>query len=199
MLREAMGEGRLTVEELDERLALAYSTRTLAELEALTVDLTVPTREHATTSTQGITIRDGASGGTRRVLSIMGGHEHKGRWRIARKCTVINIMGGSELDLTSAELSGRETTISVLALMGGCEIRLPTGLDVQVSKLGIMGGNDIKLGDVHPAPGAPAIRIRLLSIMGGCSVVEGPKKTREQRRLEKEQRRLEKEQRRLER
>jgi hypothetical protein len=201
-LKRAAGEGRLDVDELDERLALVYSKRTLAELEALAADVVVvPTRaeSHAASSTHGVVVRDGAPGGTRRVLSIMGGHEHKGRWRIARKCTVINIMGGTELDLTKAELSGDETRIGVLALMGGCEIRVPEGLDVQVSKLGIMGGNDVKLSDAQPQPGAPVIHIRLLSIMGGCSVIEGPKKTREQRRLQQQQRRAEKEQRRLER
>lgn len=177
LLRRATGDGRLDIDELDERLALVYSSRTVAELEALTADVQVPATTYPAMSSHGVVVRDGAPGGTRRVLSIMGGHEHTGRWRIAPRCSVINIMGGSEIDLTTAELSSRETTISVLALMGGCEIFVPEGVDVQVSKLGIMGGNEIKLGDTAPAPGGPTIHIRLLSIMGGCSVAVGPKKT----------------------
>ena len=60
-----------------------------------------------------------------------------------------------------------------------------------VSKLGIMGGNDVKLSD-RPAPvGAPVIRIRLISIMGGSSVRQGRKKTRAERKREKELRRAE--------
>ena len=34
----------------------------------------------------------------------MGGNDRKGRWRVAKHCKVINIMGGSDLDLNQAEL-----------------------------------------------------------------------------------------------
>ena len=42
LLRHAAGEGRLTLEELDERLTLAYATRTQRELARLTADVVVP-------------------------------------------------------------------------------------------------------------------------------------------------------------
>jgi hypothetical protein len=42
VLREAAGEGRLTVEELDERTALAYAARTVGDLRELLDDLRVP-------------------------------------------------------------------------------------------------------------------------------------------------------------
>jgi hypothetical protein len=38
-LRRAVGEGRLTMDEFDERAAVAYAARTLGELEDLTADL----------------------------------------------------------------------------------------------------------------------------------------------------------------
>src|SRR6185503_4905719 len=38
-LRDAAGEGRLTVEELDERIDAAYAARTRDELDPLTADL----------------------------------------------------------------------------------------------------------------------------------------------------------------
>ena len=41
-LRDAHGEGRLTVDELDERVALAYGARTRGELLELLDDLVVP-------------------------------------------------------------------------------------------------------------------------------------------------------------
>ena len=77
VLRKAAGEGRIDVEELDERLQLAYTTRTLAELESLTADVIVP--EPATTATpvttpQGVVVRPG-EGGTSMIASIMSGHE----------------------------------------------------------------------------------------------------------------------------
>jgi hypothetical protein len=41
-LRDAAGAGRLDPEELDERLTVAYSARTYADLEGLTRDLPAP-------------------------------------------------------------------------------------------------------------------------------------------------------------
>lgn len=54
-----------------------------------------------------------------------------------------------------------------------------------------MGGNDVHLGD-HVAPaGAPQLRIRLVSVMGGSSVRRGPRRTRADRRRERELRKAE--------
>ena len=42
MLRDAAGEGRLTLAELDERLDAVYAAKTYADLEPLTRDLPAP-------------------------------------------------------------------------------------------------------------------------------------------------------------
>lgn len=39
MLRDAAGQGRITFDELDERLGVAYAAKTYADLEAVTSDL----------------------------------------------------------------------------------------------------------------------------------------------------------------
>ena len=66
--------------------------------------------------------------------------------------------------------------------MGGGEIRVPHGVEVQVSQFAFMGGNDVELGDDTPPPTGPVIRVRLVSIMGGASVRRGAKQTKAQRR-----------------
>jgi len=187
ILRQAGGDGRLDVEELDERLQRAYATKTVAELRPLIADLT-PAEAVATQPASGVTVRPG-EGGTGTILSIMGGNDRQGRWRVAKHCTVINIMGGSDLDLNQAELADRQVTITVFSLMGGSEIYVPRGVDVQVTKLGLMGGNDVELDDEPAALGAPVIRLRLLSIMGGTDVKQGPKLSRAERKRQKELRR----------
>ncbi len=50
VLHEAAGEGRLTLDELEERLAAAYAARYRHELPALTADLPATTREDAARS-----------------------------------------------------------------------------------------------------------------------------------------------------
>jgi len=120
------------------------------------------------------------------VMSIMSGDERRGRWRIAPRCTVINVMGGSDLDLCDVELSDRVTRLNVFSLMGGGQIRVPHGVEVQVTKLGLMGGNDVRLGDEVSPAGGPVIRIRLVSIMGGCSIRRGRRLSRAERRRQQE-------------
>ena len=48
-----------------------------------------------------------------------------------------------------------------------------------------MGGHDVKLSEEVPPPGAPVIRLRMLSIMGGGDVRQGRKLTKAERRLQK--------------
>lgn len=181
ILRRAAGDGRIDVDELDQRLPLVYSTRTKAELDRLTADVVAA----PTSAPTGVQVRPG-EGGTRWVISIMSGQDRAGRWRIARRCFVFNLMGGADLDLTQAELSDDMTAITAVSIMGGGDIRVPDGVDVRVSKFAIMGGNDVRLSEPTVAPGAPVIHLRLLSIMGGMNVRQGRKRSRAEKRRERE-------------
>ncbi|HJS93089.1 MAG TPA: hypothetical protein VJ741_02425 [Solirubrobacteraceae bacterium] len=95
---------------------------------------------------------------------------------------MLSIMGGSTLDLNDAELSDRVTEINVYSLMGGSEIRVLDGANVQVSEFAFMGGNDVRIGAEVAPVGAPTIRIRLVAIMGGSEVRRGRKLSKAERR-----------------
>jgi hypothetical protein len=184
LLRHAAGEGRLTMEELDERLHQAFAARDRAELERLVADV-VPRGAgelHPPGAPAGrVVVREG-EGGTRWLLSIMSGRDRRGRWRLAERCVNVNVWGGSDLDLTQAELSARSSVLWVVSIMGGAEIRVPEGLNVEVSELAIMGGNDVRLGDALPDPGGPVLHVRMFTLMGGADVRRGPKRRRGGRR-----------------
>jgi hypothetical protein len=177
LLRRAAGEGRLTIEELDERLDIVYETRTQRELDALTVDV-VARDEPA--STNRMPVRTGE--GSNWVVSVMSGHDRKGRWRVGRHLKVISVMGGSSIDLNDAELTSDVTEITVFSLMGGSDIRVPDGLNVEISDFAFMGGNDAKIGEYLPDPGGPLVKIRMISIMGGSDVKRGRKLSRSERK-----------------
>ncbi len=100
-----------------------------------------------------------------------------------------NFWGGSEIDLNDAVLSTQHTEIRVISIMGGADVYVPEGLDVQVSQFALMGGNDVKLGRGRPVPGGPTVHLRLFSLMGGSDVKRGRKLSRRERRELKEQRR----------
>jgi len=180
LLRRAAGDGRLTVDELDERLTLAYEARTRAQLERLVADVVVP----GDPAPARMPVRRG-EGGTRWLVSIMSGHDRKGHWRVGRDLKVINIMGGSDLDLNDAELADDVVEITVFSLMGGGSIRVPEGLNVELSEFAFMGGNDAALGEARPDPGGPLLRLRLISIMGGSDVKRGRRLSRAERKRRK--------------
>ena len=174
VLRQAAGNGQLEIDELGERLEQTYGARTRGELETLTADLD---RAEAAPSTGSFVVRRGA-GGARWLLAIMGGCERKGRWRLAERSTALNVMGGSDLDLSQVELAADSVQLTVISIMGGSEIRVPEGLRVEVSDVAFMGGNDVDIGDDHAAADAPVLRLRLFSLMGGSDVRRGPRPPR---------------------
>ncbi len=183
-LGRAAGDGRLDVEELEERLQLAYAARTHSELERLLADVGgAIAGDLAQAPVPAPRTRVGPAGvdGTSWIVSIMGGNQRTGRWRVAERCNVVNFMGGAELDLHDVELSDHVTVVNVYTLMGGFEIRVPDGVDVQISKFAFMGGHEVKLGSEPPPPGAPVIRIRLWTMMGGGEVRRGRKRDRRDR------------------
>lgn len=182
LLRAAAGEGRLSVEELDERLAGAYASTTRRELEALVADVVPGPAGQAldAPASRRVAVRRG-EGGSRWIVAVMGGNDRTGRWRLARRCTVLNVMGGSDLDLNDVELADDHVTLTVISIMGGSDIYVPPGLHVEVSRFALMGGNDVDLGDDRPDPSAPVLRVRALSIMGGTDVRRGRRRRRAER------------------
>jgi hypothetical protein len=190
LLRRAAGEGRLTMDELDERLTTVYESRTHNELQRLVADVIVPGgHAHATSPVAAsgqarMPVRKG-EGGAGWLVSVMSGRERKGRWRVGPHLKVINFMGGSDLDFNDAELADDVVQLTVVAFMGGADIRVPDGLNVELSEFAFMGGNGADLGNEQPDPGGPTLRIRLISIMGGIDVKRGPKLTRAERKARK--------------
>jgi hypothetical protein len=182
-LRRAAGEGRLTMEELEERLHATYAARTHRELEGLTADVVVS--DQTGPASRRMPVRAGDDG-AHWLVSVMSERQRKKRWRVDRRCRVVNVMSGSDLDLNDAELAAHEVEMSVFCLMGGAEIRVPEGLNVEVSEFALMGGNDVHLGDEQPDPGGPVLRLRLIAVMGGADVKRGRKLSRRERLRQRE-------------
>jgi hypothetical protein len=78
--------------------------------------------------------------------------------------------GGSDLGLEHVELSDERSELRVHAFMGGANIRVPVGMNLDVSEFAFMGGNGVDVGDPRPHPGGPVLRVRLFSFMGGTDV-----------------------------
>jgi hypothetical protein len=166
-LSQHAATGRLTLDELEQRIGLAYGAKTRGDLAKLTADLP----EAAATP-------DLRRKPTRWVVSVMGGAEKHGRWRISDRLTSIAFMGGNDIDLRHAEIDADEVTIVAVAVMGGMDIFVPDTVDVHVGGFALMGGNGERGSTRAPRPGAPRIRILAFSLMGGIDVWRLPEEAR---------------------
>jgi DUF1707 SHOCT-like domain len=171
LLRRAAAEGRITFDELDERVSRAYTAKTFADLQALTSDLPGPgvsAPAPATRSYQPPEVPAGTPAPSVSV-AIMSGAKRAGPWPVPPAYTAVAIMGGVELDLRHASFTAAEVTIQAFCLMGGVSITVPEDVAVDVSGIGFMGGFDHQASGPG-APGAPRVRVVGFAMMGGVEV-----------------------------
>ena len=165
-LREAAAEGRLSFEELAACVERVYEAQTQSELEPLTKDVPAAAPPPLRPA-KGL------------ILGILGGGDRSGRWRVPPRLTVVNVMGGADLDLREAVLEAPEIEITVWSLMGGSDITVPEGVHVEFEDFALLGGNDLKVPGRPLPPGAPTVRVRAYSLLGGTDVrTKGPRRRR---------------------
>ena len=159
-LREHHVAGRLTLEELAARVDQAYAARTTAELDAALSELPAAPAPEARPERK--------AGGT--IVAIMSGAARGGRWRVPSHLRVVAIMGGCELDFRQAVMESDVVDVTITAVMGGVEIVVPEGVEVDVSGFSLMGGVSQRGRDVPHRPGAPLLRVHAFALMGGIDV-----------------------------
>ncbi|MGW3951405.1 DUF1707 SHOCT-like domain-containing protein [Streptomyces sp. NPDC004752] len=207
VLRDALAEGRLDMEEFDQRLDATYKARTYGELAPITRDL--PTAG-AVASPPAVSLNKepapdgswagrivGGEGSSSWAVAVMSGFQRKGRWTMPRRFTGFAFWGGGEIDLREADFADREVVINCIAIMGGMQVVVPPGVEVVVRGIGIMGGFDHREEGVPAEPGAPRVIVTGLAFWGGVGVER--KITRAARQRLKEERRQQRLDRRAER
>ncbi|KRF36760.1 DUF1707 SHOCT-like domain-containing protein [Nocardioides sp. Soil805] len=175
VLREAAGEGRLDLDELDERLEMTFEAKTYADLVPITADLHVVQPAPPTASPApragGVPAVGHASS-----IAIMGDCKRRGVWQVPVNHAAFALMGSITLDLREALLAGPEVTINASAIMGDVKILIPAHVHAVVDGTPIMGdygqGKDKVAADLGPA--SPTVRVRGLALMGSVQVVRLP-------------------------
>ena len=176
LLSTAYAEGRLNREEHDERVDQLMRAKTFDDLVLITRDLVVigspnPVARQTNGSFTIDTARQNPE--TDKMIAIFGGVNRKGRWRARRNIQALALFGGMDLDLRDAIFEAPLVEISGFWCFGGLDIKVPEGIEVQDQTAGIFGGTDVRdIGD--PAPGAPTLVIKGVTLFGGVSV-RGPK------------------------
>jgi len=175
VLREAAGEGRIDLEELDERLELAFGAKTYADLVPITADLHLPAHPPAAAPVRRMPAGVPAVGHNSSV-AIMGETKRQGVWSVPEHHSAFALMGSVVIDLRQAQLSARETHINASSIMGEVKIIVPAHMHVVVDGTPIMG--DYTQGkDKVPAevgPDSPTVRVRGMALMGSVNVQRLP-------------------------
>ena len=204
VLREAAGEGRLSMTELDERLDAVYEAKTYAELEPIIRDL-----PHAAIAPDAVAVRASPPAGTVEpagtierpaakpasgsAIAVMSGFSRKGAWVVPADFTAVVVMGGGELDLRDAQFSAPVVNIHATAIMGGIAIIVPEDAEVQVTGVGLLGA--FEHGPTGAGrPGGPKIHIGGVAFWGAVDVRSKPYEStgaRKRRELQAERTELE--------
>ncbi|WP_248837931.1 DUF1707 SHOCT-like domain-containing protein [Frankia sp. AgKG'84/4] len=196
VLRDALAEGRLTFAEFDERVGAAYAARTRDDFAALTADLPVQPALGAamTPVVPAVTVAPGpgpgpvagaeaqpVAGPTQPVraevdltVAVLSGHERRGRWRPGRHTKAVAVLGGCTLDLREIAFPTEPITITAVAVLGGIEIIVPEGVDVEVTGTSVLGGRSVRIAAVPQRPTTPVVRVRGVAVLGGIDVRSEP-------------------------
>lgn len=188
LLRDAAAEGRLSMDELEERLDGVFAAKTYAELEPYTRDLPVGAGgpQPAPAPARHPEQRIGGTPAHSVSVAIMSGATRKGPWVVPPAYTAVAFCGGVELDLRDARFATTEVVIRAFAMMGGIEITVSDDVDVSVVGVGIMGGFEDTASTGRTDANRPLVRVTGLAFWGGVSVKRKPRKQKQQPAIEKD-------------
>lgn len=187
-LREAAGEGRLTLSELEERLDATFKARTYGDLQPITHDLPqgpypIPGNSTGQAPSQPYhqpARRQPASpagGRSERITTVLGDERRDGRWEVPVRLEVTCFLGEVRLDFTEAIVRHKDIVIQIGTVLGSVTLIVPDGIDVRLEPgATVLGDRKHRLtGPV--TPGAPIYWVRGFVVLGEITV-RPPRKRR---------------------
>ncbi|MDN5920450.1 MAG: DUF1707 domain-containing protein [Pseudonocardia sp.] len=170
-LHTALGEGRITLLELEERLDAVYAATTFAQLEPPLADLPGPGPAPAGAPA---TTRGPAPAERLHLRTEMGTVRREGDWPVPAALVLTTHMGSIHLDLSTARTVPARVEVEVSLGMGSATVVLPHGATADVD--GVRGSWGTVKSKV-PASGAGAApHIVFTGKVGmGSLTVRGPR------------------------
>ncbi len=163
VLRDATADGRLDLEEFEERSSLVHEARVLGDLPGVTADLLPAEQQPIRLDPQP-------------ALGVFGAVERKGRWVAYPNEHVVAFVGRVEMDMREALLMHNHHRMTVTAILGRVEIDVPEGVEVRLKGWSFLGrrGTTARRSDMsHP----PVLEIDGFSLFGVVRV-RAPKRRR---------------------
>lgn len=158
-LVRACSGGQVTLDEFSRRTDVALSAQSRTDLVAATADLFVAA----------------APGRVKHHWFVpFGNRVRRGRFVLPEHTSGVVLAGEINLDLRGATLVGPEPTIKLWVLMGNLRVLAPRGIHVEVDTSSLFGGRTIATYGPPPSPTTPALRIRMIDVLGAVKVTDDP-------------------------
>lgn len=165
-LQVAAGDGRLTMDELDERLERALNARTGSELEVLVRDLP------AAASAGGLAPAEAKDLVTIDVTS--GNAQRQGRWVVPRAMNLKVRSGNIKIDLTEAIISQPLLQIRAEVRSGNVTIVTRPGIEVVMDEVSVRSGNTKVRTPRSEAPVPTFLRVEVSGSVGSGNIKARP-------------------------
>ncbi|WP_157546383.1 DUF1707 SHOCT-like domain-containing protein [Microtetraspora fusca] len=184
-LRVAAGDGRLTMEELDERLEAAFGARTYADLAPLLGDLPGLGSGALAALGESLSAPPVQSKDVVHVKRVGGSVRYEGVWIVPKRLD-LDVRGGSVLlDFTRATVAGAMTEVNVHMRGGSLRIVVPPGYAVDGNEVSMHGGSVRDRSAKDAPPDAPIVHRIIVTgeIVGGSVVIRPPRRPGRLRRM----------------
>jgi Domain of unknown function (DUF1707) len=164
VLRMAAGDGRLSAEELDQRIELALTARTYGELSELVADL------------PGAQSAAAAPPEPKEVLRIerFGGNARRdGLWVVPQRAEIRVTGGNVTLDFTAAVIRLPSLRIDAAVTGGNLVLITKPGIVVDTDEVALVGG-DVKVRGPKDDHAPVLLRVEVTGRMFGGNIVVRP-------------------------
>lgn len=150
-LRDAAAEGRLTFEELADRVEAASTATTRGELAAVTRDLPATGTPPPAATGPGTEV-----GVPLDRSSVFGDVKQEGAWIVPAESRWSTVFGDVTLDLRQARVGTEVVHVAVNTVFGDVNLLVPEGVAVEVRSRTFFGEVRQEAGQSAP-PGAPRV------------------------------------------
>jgi len=168
VLAEALGDGRLTPLEHEERVERVWAARTLGELAELTADLLPPESQPFRMDNSPVT-------------AFFRTETRGGRWVVPSRVPVTSLGGTVSMDLCDALLQSRHVVVQLAVMAGTVTLTVPEGVRIEIAPDARVRSfkNEVRLppGATGFAQDAPVIELAGF-VFGGRVVARSPKRPR---------------------
>ena len=166
-LRVAAGDGRLSPEELDQRLELALTARTYAELAELVTDLPATGTAPSAAAMSAALLSTGAAPEPKDLIRLhytSGNTERRGPWVVPARMDLKVTSGNITLDFTQAVITRPVLHIDAEVRSGNIKLITKPGIVVDADDVTVRSGH-VK---VRAPWGADVPVILRIDIAGSC-------------------------------